>query len=149
MTLAGQPCAGGGTALADPPGHYEQVFPGRLDQVAAARRFLARLLDGYPVADDAVLCGSELAANCVEHSASGAPGGTFTVRAHVRPGDFVWLEVAGGGGPWQAPERDGRPHGLEIVGQFAARTGVSGSARTGWVTWARIDWPRTGWPRSG
>ena len=102
------------------------------------------LLGGCPVADDAVLCVSELAGNCVTHSASGQQDAVFTVRAEVHDGDYVWLEVADGGGLWGEAERDGRPHGLDIIGALASESGVAGSARTGWVVWARIDWPRAG-----
>ncbi len=130
-----------GAARAAPPCTHEQAFPGRLDQVGAARRFLAGLLAGAPVADDAVFCVSELAANCVTHSASGQPGGTFTVRVEIRAGDYVWLEVAGGGGVWRPPELDGRQHGLEIIGQLVSDAGVAGGPCTGWVVWVRIDWP--------
>jgi len=130
-----------GGALAFSPAWHERVFAGEPRQVAAARRFLAGLLDGYPVADDAVFCVSELAANCVAHSTSGHPGGTFTVRVEVRAGDYVWLEVTGGGGAWREPELDGRLHGLEIIGLLASAAGVTGGPRAGWVVWARIDWP--------
>ena len=81
MTSAGPGwCGCGSAALAMPPGSgervfpAEQVFPARPEQVGAARRFVARLLAGTPVADDAVLCVSELAGNCVSHSVSGCPG---------------------------------------------------------------------------
>ena len=37
-----------------------QVYDGRLDQVAEVRAFLRKVLDGYPVADDAILLASEL-----------------------------------------------------------------------------------------
>ena len=113
-------------ARAVPPCRHEQVFPGCLEQVGASRRFLAGLLAGTPVADDAVFCVSELAANCVTHSSSGQPGGTFTVRVEIRAGDYIWLEVAGGGGVWQPAELDGRQHGLEIIGQLASDAGVAG-----------------------
>ena len=139
-----RPRGTGGAALAVPPGRHERVFAGHLDQVGAARRFLAGLLAGTPVADDAVFCVSELAANCVAHSSSGHPGGTFTVRVEIRAGDYVWLEVAGGGGVWRGPELDGRLHGLEIIGRLASDAGVAGSPCAGWEVWARIDWPRGG-----
>jgi serine/threonine-protein kinase RsbW len=123
------------------------VFPARAEQVGAARRFVARLLAGTPVADDAVLCVSELAGNSVSHSASGRPGGTFTVRVERHDGDYVWLEVADQGGPWRPPPPDGRVHGLEIVRRLASESGVAGSTFTGWEAWARLDWP--GHPAAG
>jgi serine/threonine-protein kinase RsbW len=123
---------------------YEQAFPARPEQVGAARRFVARLLAGTPVADDAVLCVSELASNCVSYSVSGRPGGTFTVRVEPHDGDYVWLEVADQGGPWRPSAPDGRMHGLEIVRRLASESGVAGSVFTGWEAWARLDWPGRG-----
>lgn len=132
------------TAVGGPAGVHQRAFPARPEQVAEARQFVRGLLGRGPVADDAVLCVSELAGNCVTHSASGQLGAAFTVRAEVHEGDYVWLAVADGGGRWGEPEQDGRPHGLDIIGALASESGVAGSARTGWVVWARLDWPRPG-----
>ncbi|HVB44406.1 MAG TPA: hypothetical protein VNF47_17140 [Streptosporangiaceae bacterium] len=52
------------------------TFPGTADQVRRARRLLADVLDGCPVADDVILCLSELATNAILHSAS-------AMRRHV------------------------------------------------------------------
>jgi hypothetical protein len=117
-------------------------FPARPEQVGQARRFLAFALEGCPVADDAVLCLSELAGNSVLHSRSRRPGGTFTVRAEVCEGDYVRVEVRDEGGPWNGHcGVDGRPHGLAIVRKLAADSAVDGDALTGWIAWARINWP--------
>src|ERR1700751_5329023 len=140
--------SGGLTALGGPPGAHQRALPARPEQVAEARRFVRRLLGGCPVADDVVLCVSELAGNCVTHSTSGQLGAVFTVRAEVHEGDYVWLEVADGGGLWGEAERDGRPHGLDIIGALASESGVAGSAWTGWVVWARLDWPPSGLMRA-
>jgi anti-sigma regulatory factor (Ser/Thr protein kinase) len=72
--------------------HAECAFAGEAAQVGVARRFVAGVLAGvWPDVDAAVLLTSELAANAVLHSASGKPGGKFTVRVVVEPGDFmVW-----------------------------------------------------------
>lgn len=134
----------GGAALAGRPRSVEQAFAARPEQVIAARRFVAGLLAGTPVADDAILCVSELAGNCVSHSASGHAGGTFTVRVELYEGDYVWLEVADQGGPWRPSAPDGRVHGLEIVRRLASESGVAGSVFTGWEAWARLDWPGRG-----
>jgi anti-sigma regulatory factor (Ser/Thr protein kinase) len=118
------------------------VFPARPDQVREARRFVQRILAGQPVADDTVLCLSELASNSVLHSASRLPGGTFTVRAEVREGDHVRIQVRDAGGSWnQRACGEGRPHGLDIVRALAADFGIIGDALTGWIVWARLDWP--------
>lgn len=128
-------------ALAVAPGCCEQVFPARPEQVSAARQFVSGVLAGAPVADDAVLCVSELAGNSVSHSVSGCLGGTFTVRVEMHDGDYVWLEVADEGGPWRPSGPDGRVHGLEIVRRLASESGVAGSMFSGWEVWARLDWP--------
>lgn len=60
-----------------------RTFPGDAQQISAARALVADFLDGYTAADDAVLLISELCTNAVAHSASGLPGGTFTVRARL------------------------------------------------------------------
>lgn len=145
MTTAGAGLHGQrNTAAAARLDACEQVFPAGPEQVGAARRFVGRLLAGTPVADDAVLCVSELASNCVSYSVSGRPGGTFTVRVEPHDGDYVWLEVADQGGPWRPPAPDGRVHGLEIVRRLASESGVAGSVFTGWEAWARLDWPGRG-----
>ncbi len=137
-------CRPGGAGPAGPSAPRQQVFPARPEQVGVARRFVAGLLAGTPVADDVVLCVSELAGNCVSHSVSGSLGGTFTVRVEVHDGDYVWLEVTDQGGPWRPCVPDGRVHGLEIVRRLASESGVAGSVFTGWETWARLDWPGRG-----
>jgi serine/threonine-protein kinase RsbW len=154
---AGHPSGAGGT-LAVAPRTHERSFPARPDQVGEARRFLAAIVAGAPVAEDAVLCLSELASNCVIHSVSGQCGGSFTVRVQVRDGESVWIEVADEGGRWRDPGHHDRLHGLGIVGELAAELGIAGSEATGWVVWARLNWPGAGqlagagwrgWQRAG
>ena len=124
-----------------PPPTWSRAFPATPAHVREARKFLRAALDGCPVADDVVLCASELAANSCLHSASGKAGGTFTVRAEVHEGDYAWIEVEDSGGPWnQHAHSDGRPHGLDIVRAYAADFGIDGDPLTGWAVWARIDW---------
>jgi anti-sigma regulatory factor (Ser/Thr protein kinase) len=126
---------------AAPPLAWSHAFPATPAQVREARRALARILDGHPAADDAVLCVSELATNSVLHSESRQPGGTFTVRAEVYEGDYLWIEVEDNGGPWDTrPDDYDRPHGLAIVGALASAWGIDGDYRTR-VVWARLDVP--------
>jgi len=123
------------------PQTWTRIFPARPDQIRHARQCLAEMLDGYPVADDAVLCLSELASNSVIHSDSRKPGGTFTVRAVVLHGDHVRIEVHDRGGPWEErPHTDGRTHGLAIVRDLATDSGIDGDALTGRIAWARFEW---------
>ena len=130
-----------------PPQTFTRSFPAHPAQVREARKFLRAALEGCPAADDAVLCVSELAANSSLHSASGKADGTFTVRAEVHEGDYVWIEVEDNGGPCnQHAHPDGRPHGLDIVRAYAADWGIDGDPITGWAAWARIDWPPANGP---
>lgn len=112
-----------------------RTFPGCRDQVAQVRAFLARFLDGCPAADDAILLVSELAANAVTHSASGHPGGTFTVRARLHSDQSVHTEVEDQGSAWDgnlaAAER---LHGLHLLHELSAGCGTR-RGKHGWVTW--------------
>ena len=64
------------------------------------RADLGTILNGCPIADEAILVASELAANAVTHSGSRQPGGRFIVRAAVCPGDYAWVEVEDQGDIW-------------------------------------------------
>ncbi len=59
-----------------------------------------------------MLIASELAANAVLHSRS--RDAFITVRCETFRG-YAWVEVEDLGGPWHPRQRDGRPHGLDIV----------------------------------
>jgi anti-sigma regulatory factor (Ser/Thr protein kinase) len=116
------------------------TFPAEAAQVRRARAALAGWLGDCPQACDAILIASELATNSVLHSAS-RDGGTFTLRAEVRP-DCLLLEVEDAGGPWDGrPHLDGRPHGLDVVAALvgSGNWGVAGDDR-GRIAWARLDW---------
>lgn len=73
-------------------------FPATPRQVREARQYLAALLDGFPAADDALLCLSELVSNAILHTDSARPGGQFTV-AVTRNGGHLRVEVGDDGGP--------------------------------------------------
>jgi serine/threonine-protein kinase RsbW len=122
---------------------WSRVFPGRPCQVREARRFLAQILRDFPAADDAVLCLSELAANAVTHSNSRRPGGWFTVRAEMRLGDRVRVEVEDQGGSWTRRACTDGQHGrgLVIVSQLAPDWGFSGDSETGWTVWFETAGP--------
>jgi len=120
----------------------DKVFPAIPAQLREVRRFLAGLLGGCPVADDAITCLSELAANACLHSASARPGGTFTVRVLIHNGGRVRIEVADEGGPWvRRVHDDDWPHGLAIVASLAAGSGVYGDAAVGRTSWAEFICP--------
>jgi len=126
-----------------------RVFPGRPEQVTHARRFVARMLDGCPVADDAQLCASELASNAIRHTRTGRRSGKFQVlvwrgRASVcvavldDGSDSTPVPAAGTAGPLAESG-----HGLLTVQTLAAWWGHhgyrDGSAR-GTAVWFRLDW---------
>jgi len=142
MTPAGTSrCAATPVPAATTPLKCDRVFPARPDQVREARKLIRAALEGCPAADDAILCISELAANSCLHSDSRKAGGTFTVRAEIHEGSYVWIEVEDSGGQWnQRAHPDGHPHGLDIVRAYAADSGIDGDPLTGWIVWARIDW---------
>ena len=118
-------------------------YPGSPGQVRHVRHGLAQALNGCPVADESVLVVSELCTNAAIHSNSREPGGQFTVRTKVRPGDCVWIEVTDQGGPWDRRDEDGdRPHGLDIVAAIAGdgNWGIDGESDSGRTVWVRLDW---------
>ena len=74
------------------------TYPGSTEHISAVRANLRPLLRDCPMADEVILCASELAANAALHSRSRLPGGTFTVRARINPGDYAQIEVEDQGG---------------------------------------------------
>jgi len=78
----------------------EFTYPGAAEHIRAVRADLRPLLADCPVAEDVILCASELAANATLHSNSRLPGGTFTVRVAISACDQVRIEIEDNGGPW-------------------------------------------------
>jgi serine/threonine-protein kinase RsbW len=116
-------------------------FPGRRDTIRDARTFLAAFLGSSVVTDDAVLLASELYANAIAHSASGHPGGTFTLRARLTGEGHLHAEVEDLGSPWNGNLTAARsPHGLYLLRQLSADCGARPGSR-GWVTWFTIAVP--------
>jgi serine/threonine-protein kinase RsbW len=153
--------AGGGrpavTGL-DWPRPVYRVFPGHAAQVLQARRFVRRVLAagvfaaGGPVSD-AVLLTSELAANAVQHTASGQSG-HFAVAVWPCP-PVVRICVTDGGsvaGPAAAlagaaaavPDPlAGSGRGLAIVAALASRWGQQ-TGPSGRTVWFELGIPPTG-----
>ena len=118
-------------------------YPGQRRQIRLVRAAVAVLLDDCPVAAEAILVASELAANAVVHSNSAAPGGRFTVHAEVCPGHYVRIEVRDQGGKWAPRDYENdRPHGLDLIDALAGtgNWGITGDAEHGRVAWALLDW---------
>src|ERR1700751_3233282 len=82
------------------------TYPGAAEHIRRVRDDLRPLLTGCPMADEIILCVSELAANAALHSNSRLPGGTFTVRAEVSPGHHVAIEIEDHGGSWTPATSD-------------------------------------------
>jgi anti-sigma regulatory factor (Ser/Thr protein kinase) len=93
------------------------------------------------MADDVLVCASELATNAVLHSQSRLADGAFTVRGKISPGSYVWIEVEDDGGPWSPAACDPeRGHGLDIIRALTDDWGIDGD-HAGRTVWARFDWP--------
>ena len=116
------------------------TYPGTTQHIRTVRADLCAVLHECPMADDVILCVSELAANAVIHSRSRLPGGTFTVRAKISPGDYALIEVEDDGGPMSPGMHDATGHhGLDIVRALATDWGIDGD-HTARSIWARFDW---------
>jgi serine/threonine-protein kinase RsbW len=118
----------------------EITYPGVVEHIRVVRADLRPLLTDCPIADDVILCASELAANAALHSNSRLPGGTFTVRATTSPGHHVRIEVEDGGGSWTHTTGDSTGHhGLDLIPVLATEWGIDGD-HNGRTIWARFDW---------
>jgi serine/threonine-protein kinase RsbW len=116
------------------------TYPGTTEHIRIVRADLRAVLNECPMADDVILCASELAANAATHSRSRLPGGTFTVRVKVSPGGYAWVEVEDDGGLSTPGIRDSTGHhGLDIVRALATDWGIGGDHTTRTI-WARFDW---------
>ncbi len=112
-------------------------FPGQPAQVRQARTFIAAVLRGSPAAENAVLLASELAANAVAHSASGHPGGSFTLRVSLDD-TRIYAEVEDQGSTWDGNVNAAEsPHGLYLLRRLSTESGARPGQR-GWITWFTI-----------
>jgi hypothetical protein len=125
--------------IAHPPvGQRERSFAGRADQVCEARALISGLLHSCPAAGDAVLLVSELAAKAIAHSASGQPGGSFTVRTHVCGASWIHAEVEDHGSAWNGNISAAQcPHGLYLLRELSADCGAR-RGQNGWIVWFTI-----------
>ncbi len=92
------------------------------------------------MADDVLVCASELATNAVLHSHSRLAGGTFTVRGKVNPGNYFWLESKTKAA--RGLQRSPIPSAATDSTSCAAwpTTGVSKGDHDGRTVWVRFDW---------
>jgi serine/threonine-protein kinase RsbW len=103
---------------------WRRAFPGRAEQAAHVRRFVAFLLDDHPKAGDAVQVVAELAANAVQHTMSAAPGGLLVVEVRRWPRGRVAVSVTDQGGPNEPRPGEpdllaGRGRGLQLIAATA------------------------------
>ncbi len=124
---------------------FQRAYCGAASEVRRVRADLAAVAAGCPVADELVLLASELVTNAIMHSRSGEPGGTFTIRAELRQGEYARLEVEDLGGGWSnyVDEHDEHGRGLDIVGAIAGdgNWGIgTGGPPESCVVWARMAW---------
>ncbi len=104
------------------------TVPGSPEQVAGARAFITRTLAGLPGVDSdaATLLTSELVTNAIEHTDSGAPGGTVTVVVIGVPGGVLVEVVDDGSAGTPTVKGDlfaAEGHGLFLVQALAAQWG--------------------------
>lgn len=106
--------------------------PGFPEEVSRARRWTRDILRGSPLADDAELIVSELSANAILHTASGAASGSFHLALAVSP-QVVALSVTDAGGTGISPKVEHQDQdaehgrGLGMVTALAHRVVVHNS----------------------
>jgi anti-sigma regulatory factor (Ser/Thr protein kinase) len=118
------------------------TVPGSPEHVSSARAFITRSLSRLPRIDSdaATLLTSELVTNAIQHTRSGADGGTVTVVVIVIR-DGVLVEVIDDGAAGTPIVKgdlyaaDG--HGLYLVQQFAAQWGYLRDA-SGTTVWFHL-----------
>jgi anti-sigma regulatory factor (Ser/Thr protein kinase) len=116
------------------------TYPGTAEHIRIVRADLRAALHEYPMAEDVILCASELAANAAVHSRSRLPGRTFTVRVKISPDGYALVEVEDDGGLSTPGICDSTGHhGLDIVRALATDWGIDGD-HTARTIWARFDW---------
>ncbi len=119
-----------------------RVFTGHPVQVACARQFVRRTLAACPAADDAALLTSELAANAIQHTASGSS--TFEVVICHRPATARIAVIDAGAPTVPVPASpgslDASGRGLALVESLAVQWGHQGN-RHGRAVWFEVGCP--------
>jgi serine/threonine-protein kinase RsbW len=117
-------------------------LPGVPEAASAVRSLLRRCL-GDRATPDLLLCASELAANAIQHSRSGRPGGRFLVTVQAEGSGVVLVSVLDEGAragqdrsAWGLPAEHGR--GLGIVAALAIESGAT-TVFAGRLSWFRIS----------
>jgi len=142
---------------AAPPGdvRWENTYDGFLATVSQVRRDVRAILGACPqvIADDLELVVSELAANAIRHSRSGADGGTYTVRvSHQVTGKIPYasVEVLDQGNPsWDGTLRPEPTHGLSVIQHLSTWMGSDDEPDGRRAVYARLDYRADGTPLYG
>jgi anti-sigma regulatory factor (Ser/Thr protein kinase) len=135
--------------------NWEKAYLGLPDTVRNVRRDVRAILGPCPetVTDDAVLVASELAANAIRHSRSGANGGTYLVRvSHFATTKlpYVWVEVEDLGSPsWDGILRPEQTHGLSVIQHLSTWMGSDRGLDGRRAVYARLDYQADGTPLYG
>jgi serine/threonine-protein kinase RsbW len=126
------------------PARCVQTFRGEPGKVKEARMFVGSILAGCPARETLLTCVSELAANAIEHTASGR-GGAFTVEVGRLGSGRAFVAVTDDGAasapevrPAGALDEGGR--GLALVAACSSRWGYR-DGRRGRTVWAEVTWP--------
>ncbi|MEV6029569.1 ATP-binding protein [Nonomuraea sp. NPDC052116] len=122
---------------------WRRTFLGTPDHIPHARHFTRYLLTDSSCQDDAEQVVAELAANAIQHAASGLPHGTLIVEI-ARSTDVITIAVydcGWGGVPRLGPlcrtyAECGR--GLALVAAIADEVGYEGNDEVGHKVWAKI-----------
>lgn len=104
------------------------TIPGSPEQVSGTRAFIARTIARVPGVDRdaATLLTSELVTNAIQHTDSGAPGGSVTVVVIAVPGGVLVEVIDDGSAATPVVKADlyaASGHGLFLVQQLAAQWG--------------------------
>ena len=123
------------------------TIPGSPEHVSGTRAFIARTLDDRLAGvdrDAATLLTSELVTNAIQHTDSGAPGGTVTVVVIEVPGGVLVEVIDEGSAGTPVVKADlfaAEGHGLLLVQQLAAQWGYlqDQSGTTVWFHLPTVD----------
>jgi hypothetical protein len=134
---------------------WEKTYDGLPVTVSQVRHDVGDILGPCPevVADDVELVVSELVANAIRHSQSGAEGGTYTVRISHQATEkvpYIWVEVLDQGNPsWDGILRAEPTHGLSVIQHLSTWMGSDDEPDGRRTVYARLDYRADGTPLYG
>lgn len=116
------------------------IYPGLPIVIPSARHLVRDVLAESPYVEDLELIAAELMTNAIRHTASGQPGGVFTLTIHVGA-HWASIEVTDAGDGFWRHELDHDEHGrgLSIIAILAERFGHE-TDESGQTVWAEVRW---------